>query len=68
MSEVQRLLNIARGCKDYGGGYRHDKEKFEIYHHGVQTVINALESAVKKDDPQLRVLENVGKESVKGGR
>lgn len=39
------VLSIARGCVDYGGGYRSDDEKLAIFHHGIQTVVNALESA-----------------------
>lgn len=38
---------IARGCMDYGGGYRGDDEQLAIYRHGIQTVINALEHAAK---------------------
>jgi len=34
-------LQIARGCKDYGGGYR-GGDHYEAFQHGIQTVINAL--------------------------
>jgi hypothetical protein len=63
--ETDRLLNVARGCLDYGGGYRGDsdieKAQADAFHHGIQTVINTLEGAVK--DPsslQVRVLQSVG--------
>lgn len=58
---VVRLLNVARGCHDYGGGYRDPKEA-EVFHHGIQTVINSLESAAKNDPDnyQVNVLEQIG--------
>ena len=58
-AERDRLLNVARGCHDYNGGHR--DEACEVFHHGVQTVINAREAAVK--DPtafSVRVLEGIG--------
>jgi regulator of replication initiation timing len=55
-----RLVNIARGCHDYGGGYK-DKAESEIYHHGIQTVINSLEAAEQHGtNLQLQVLEMIG--------
>ena len=59
-----RLLNIARGCHDYGGGYK-DKREADVYHHGIQTVINALEAAAKGDSFQLRALESVGMDAAR---
>ena len=56
-AERERLLNIARGCHDYGGGHR--ERDAEIYHHGIQAVINALEAGAVSDTPQTRVLENI---------
>jgi hypothetical protein len=41
-------LRIARGCTDYGGGHRHDPREFEVYQHGIQTVINALTAASER--------------------
>ena len=58
-AERERLLNIARGCHDYGGGY-HDVVHAGIYHHGIQTVVNALEAATKGDSLQTRILESIG--------
>ena len=61
-----RLLNVARGCHDYGGGYRGDDDitqaQASAFHHGIQTVINALEAALRHDphDLQTKVLEAVG--------
>lgn len=63
----ERLLNIARGCHDYGGGYG-DPREVEIYHHGIQTVINALESAASENTLQVRMLESIGRATPNGGR
>ncbi len=55
-------LRIARGCTDYGGGYRGNAEHYEIYQHGIQTVINALTAASKTglDNMQTRALHSMG--------
>lgn len=55
-------VRIARGCLDYGGGHRGDTGHLEIFHHGIQTVINALEAAEKKglDDTQVAALWRMG--------
>jgi hypothetical protein len=55
-------INIAKGCTDYGGGYQ-NKHDSEIYHHGIQTVINALEGAKKNNltDMQSKTLHSSGK-------
>ena len=60
--ELVRLLNVARGCHDYGGGYR-DTVSQETFHHGIQTVINALESAAKNEPNNFQVdaLEAIGR-------
>ncbi|NLZ54304.1 MAG: hypothetical protein GX892_14385 [Thermoanaerobacteraceae bacterium] len=52
---------IAKGCHDYGGGY-HDEELVYVYHHGIQTVINALMSAKEHGlkDMQVKVLHTIG--------
>ena len=54
-------LRIARGCTDYGGGYR-QPEDTEIYQHGIQTVINALTAASNKglEDTQVAALHVMG--------
>lgn len=53
-------LKIAKGCHDYNGGHHGEKEN-EIFHHGVQTVINALESVFKNGiDTQSAVLHAIG--------
>lgn len=39
-------LRLANGCFDYMGGHRGDD--LEIYHHGIQTVINVLSAALEK--------------------
>jgi len=53
-------LRLAKGCFDYMGGYRGDD--LDIYHHGIQTVVNVLEAAHKKgiSDLQLKVLHSIG--------
>lgn len=55
-------LRIARGCTDYGGGFRGNAEQFEIYQTGIQTVINALTAASKTglDDMQTMALYSIG--------
>jgi hypothetical protein len=55
-------LRIARGCTDYGGGHRSNAEHYEIYQHGIQTVINALTAASKTglEDTQTRALHVMG--------
>lgn len=57
-------LRIARGCLDYGGGHRSDEGHLEIFHHGIQTVINALEAAEKNGlaDTQCAALWRMGRE------
>lgn len=61
--EIERFLNVARGCLDYGGGYRDDPHAIAIFHHGIRTVITALERAAKNDpnDTQVNALERAGK-------
>lgn len=62
LKDRERLLNVARGCFDYGGGYRADDDKLHIFHHGIQTVINALDGAAKEPESmQVRVLETIGR-------
>ena len=53
-------LRIARGCFDYGGGYRSNNGELDIYHHGIWTVINALERAKITGDRQIRMLHSIG--------
>lgn len=54
-------VKIARGCHDYGGGY-HSPTEAEIFHHGIQTVINSLEAAQARGlaDTQVAVLHRTG--------
>ena len=55
-------VRIARGCTDHGGGHRSNAEHYEIYQHGIQTVINALESAQMSGlaDTQVLALHCMG--------
>ena len=55
-------LRIARGCTDYCGGYVYNHEHFEIFQHGIQTVINALTAASEKglSDTQTYALHVMG--------
>lgn len=46
-------IKIAKGCKDYLGGYRGDE--LEAFHQGIQTVVNALEAAAKNNPNDLQV-------------
>lgn len=56
-------LCVAKGCFDYSGGHRGDQLK--IFHHGIQTVINALEGAKKSKltSLQSKILHRIGKGS-----
>ncbi len=63
-------LRIARGCTDYGGGYRGNTEHYEIYQHGIQTVINALTAASNSglEDTQVAALHAMGaNQNISGG-
>lgn len=55
-------LRIARGCTDYGGGHRSNAEHYEIYQHGIQTVIAALTAARNRglEDTQVAALHVLG--------
>lgn len=55
-------VRITRGCLDYAGGH-HTDGQLEAYHHGIQTVINALEAAERSGlaDAQCAVLWRIGK-------
>lgn len=56
-ADKRRLLAVARGCHDYSGGHN-SPSAHDIYHHGIQTVINALEAFCKdSNDPQTLALE-----------
>jgi len=58
--EQKRLLSVAKGCKTYGGG--HYGRDYEIYQHGIDTVIRAIESSIKNpNDTQTLALEIIGK-------
>ena len=63
-------LRIARGCTDYGGGHCSNPEHYEIYQHGIQTVINALTAASKTglEDMQTRALHTMGANAEFSGR
>ena len=54
-------IAIAKGCKDYGGGHWTDG-KIDAYHHGIQTVVQALQGAKAKGlvDYQVAVLHQIG--------
>ena len=63
-------LRIARGCTDYGGGHCSNPEHYEIYQHGIQTVINALTAASKTglEDMQTRALHTMGANTELSGK
>jgi hypothetical protein len=58
----QDALGIAVGCHDYQGGYSDNKER-EVFHHGIQTVVQALQGAAINGlaDQQVRVLLDIGR-------
>lgn len=58
-------IAIARGCLDYGGGYRSQEAALAAFHHGIQTVVNALTAAKKAadtevNDTQVNALRRMG--------
>ena len=64
----ERVLRIANGCTDYGGG--HHGADHEVYQHGIWTVCNVLKNACEqgdKPDMQLRVVEAIGAEALTPG-
>lgn len=57
-------VKIARGCLDYGGGYRHNGEMLAIYHNGIKTVIKVLQNTFDKGlDTQSAALHFLGGEN-----
>ena len=63
-ASIDDAITIAKGCLDYGGGYRGTPE-LEIYHHGIQTVINSLTAARRvgqtgENDTQVNALRRMG--------
>lgn len=57
-------LRIARGCTDYGGGYR-STIHYDAYQHGIQTVITALTRASEGPfDSQIVALHAMGASEV----
>lgn len=62
---LEEAIACAFGCKDYGGGYRGDPEKLDIYHHGIETVARTLKS--RRDNPtdtQSRAVLGIGREEL----
>ena len=58
---MQRMLDVARGCHDYGGGFR-GTDKFDAYQAGIATVVSALEHRIKDNaDTQCNALEQMGR-------
>ena len=43
------VLAIIKGCWDYSGGHRSNAEHLEIYRHGMQTVLNSMNAALKSN-------------------
>ena len=61
---IEGCIRVAKGCFDYGGGYRDNKKDFEIYQHGIQTVVNSLEGLLNNglSNLQVRMLHEHGKD------
>ena len=59
-------IKIARGCFDYSGGHRDGERK--IFHHGIQTVCQALEGTKKNglSDLQSAFLHSLGSKTEGG--
>lgn len=60
----QDALDIARGCRSYNGG--HGGEALRAYHHGIETVIAALEA--EPNDTQVQALRIFGREEADRAR
>jgi hypothetical protein len=59
---IEEMLCVARGCLDYGGGYRDNEGKLDAFHHGIQTVVNALEGyRDRPGDSQVMSLWRAGR-------
>lgn len=64
-ASLDDAIAIAKGCLDYGGGYRRDEGLLEAFHDGIQTVVNALTAAKKSaetgaNDTQVNALRRMG--------
>lgn len=57
---MDRAVNIATGCHDYGGG--HSGAAYAAFQHGISTVVNVLTAALDRDpnDTQLNAVEAIG--------
>lgn len=59
---LEEALAIARGCTDYGGGYRSDEERLGIYHHGMNTVERCIQAKLDGDESlQIKTVESMGR-------
>lgn len=64
-NDTVRMLAVANGCLDYGGGYRGDDGLMRAFHHGIHTVINALTHFVTdRESTQIRALERIGRNAI----
>jgi len=62
---LEEAYTISRGCHDYGGGYV--GEKYDAYHHGMDTVGRVIQERLKgADDLQMRVVLSVGEAAQAG--
>ena len=60
---IEGCVRVAKGCLDYGGGYRGDDDELKIFHHGIQTVVNSLNGLLKGgfSNTQVAALHRIGK-------
>jgi len=49
-------LRVARECLTYSGNYRYDDARYEIFQQGVETVVNALVTVYKSNEPKEPML------------
>jgi hypothetical protein len=57
---LDKAIQVARGCRDYGGGYRTEKD-LDIYHHGMNTVERSLTALRDKpEDTQIQAVLRMG--------
>ena len=66
--KVDDVLAVIKGCWDYGGGYR-GEPGMEAYRHGMQTVLNAMNGALKSEpsDHQSNAVLAMGRKANETG-
>lgn len=63
---VEDVRAIIAGCWDYSGGHGGNAEALAIYRHGMQTIKNAMDAAMKSDpsDTQSNATLAIGRSTL----